>query len=127
MIRRITRLTIVVKDQDEALRWYTEKLGFAKRADMQMGPMRWLTVAPKEQKEIEVVLASPKWYGGPGSEKYIGNNTTLVVDTDDCRGDYKALMDRGVKFMGAPTDEPYGVSAVFYDLYGNPWNLLQLK
>ena len=127
MIRRVTRITIVVKDQDEALKWYMEKLGFEKRADNQMGPMRWLTVAPKEQRDLEIVLASPKWYGGPGSETLIGKGTTIVLDSDDCVGDYEALVKRGVMFTSPPKDVPYGVSVVFNDLYGNPWNILQLR
>ncbi len=128
MINKVTRITIVVRDQDETLRWYKEKLGFEKRADNIMGPaMRWLTVAPRKQRELEIVLASPKWYCGKGSEKLIGLGTTIVVDTDDCRADYEALSSDGVKFTDPPKEVPYGVSAVFQDLYGNPWNLLQLK
>ena len=122
MLTKVMRVTLVVRDQDEALRWYIEKLGFVKRADNDMGPMRWLTVAPAKQKAIEIVLADPKWYG---SKDLIGKSTTMVVESDDCMADYETLKKSGVEFTGPPKREPWGVSAVFHDLYGNPWNILQ--
>jgi hypothetical protein len=77
--------------------------------------MRWLTIAPRKQKEVEFVLAS--WF-----PMYIGKNAPCVVETSDCNT-YRALKDHGVKFSEQPTDKPYGVEAVFEDLYGNHYAL----
>jgi hypothetical protein len=120
MIERVGTLTIAVKDQDEALRWFTEKLEFEKRVDISAPGMRWLTVAPKRQREIEFVLAS--WF-----PNLVGKNAPCVVLTQDCKGTYRTLKDRGVKFSQTPTEKPYGVEAVFEDLYGNGYALVERK
>ncbi len=131
MITKLMRVTILVKDQEAALAWYTEKLGFEKRADQVFGPAhRWLTVAPKEQQELEIVLLqpNPKMQGEAGAKELtnrVGQNPAWVLATDDCRGDYDVLVSRGVEFVSSPEDLPWGVSAVFVDLYGNSFNLLQ--
>jgi uncharacterized glyoxalase superfamily protein PhnB len=131
LIKRVIRITILVRDQDEALRWYSEKLGFKKSADQPLGPSaRWLTIAPKYQKELQIVLLKPDAavQGRRLAEEYskrIGKGTTWVLEVDDCKKTYEELMSRGVKFSDAPEVKPYGVEAVFEDLYGNPWVLLQ--
>ncbi len=119
-IDKVATLTIAVKDQDEALRWFTERLGFEKRIDLSAPGMRWLTVAPKNQKEIEFVLAS--WF-----PDHVGKNAPCVVHTRNCRETYETLKNRGVKFSKSPTEEPYGVEAIFEDLYGNPYALVEPK
>jgi predicted enzyme related to lactoylglutathione lyase len=131
MITRLIRVTILVRDQDEALAFYTEKLGFAKRADVSFGPgMRWLTVAPVGQADIEIVLQQPE-PATHGMEKagamleMVGRGTTWVFACDDCRATYHTLRERGVAFTSEPREEPYGVEAVFTDLYGNSFSLLQ--
>ena len=117
-IDRVSTLTIAVKDQDEALRWFTETLGFEKRTDETGEGMRWLTVAPKAQREVEFVLAS--WF-----PDLAGKNAPCVLETQDCRATYQALKNRNVKFSQPPTDKPYGVEAVFEDLYGNSYALVE--
>ena len=117
-IEKVAILTIAVKDQDEALDWYTDRLGFEKKADLSTPGMRWLTVAPKDQKEVEFVLAS--WL-----PDHVGRNAPCVVETSNCRETYEALKTRGVAFSQRPTEKPYGVEAVFEDLYGNSYALVE--
>jgi UPF0288 family protein (methanogenesis marker protein 3) len=119
-IDKVTTLTIAVKDQNEALRWFTEKLDFEKRADISAPEMRWLTVAPRQQKEVEFVLAS--WF-----TELVGRNAPCVVETQDCRRTYEILRERGVRFSQTPTEKPYGIEAVFEDLYGNIYALVERK
>lgn len=127
MINKISMITVVVKDQDEALKWYTEKLGFEKMSDDSWGEgFRWITVAAPKQKDVRITLASSKWYGG-GSGDQVGKNTTVVLDSDDCKKDYELLKARGVEFTDPPTEETYGISAVFLDLYGNPYNVVERR
>jgi catechol 2,3-dioxygenase-like lactoylglutathione lyase family enzyme len=117
-IDKVATLTIAVKDQDEALRWFTEKLGFEKRLDISAPGMRWLTVAPIKQKEVEFVLAS--WF-----TDLVGKNPPCVLETHDCQGAYRTLKGRGVRFSQTPSEKPYGVEAVFEDLYGNTYALVE--
>ncbi len=117
-IDKVATLTIAVKDQDEALRWFTERLGFEKRIDLSAPGMRWLTVAPKNQREIEFVLAS--WF-----PDHVGKNAPCVVETRNCRETYESLKRRGVSFSQSPEDKPYGIEAVFVDLYGNAYALIE--
>lgn len=131
MITKLGRVTIIVRDYDEALRFYTEKLGLEKRADQTFGPgARWLTVAPKGQKEVEIVLQKPdaSMHGKAGARellKRIGQGTTWVFYTDNCRKEYEALRSHGVKFVSPPKEQMYGIEALFEDLYGNVFSLLQ--
>lgn len=119
-IDKVATFTIAVRDQEEALRWFAEKLEFEKRMDVSAPGMRWLTIAPKGQKEVEFVLAS--WF-----PMHVGKNAPCVLETSDCRGTYQTLKDRGVKFSQQPTDKPYGVEAVFEDLYGNNYALVERR
>jgi predicted enzyme related to lactoylglutathione lyase len=119
-IEKVSTVTIAVKDENEALRWFTEKLGFDKRMDL-IGPgLRWLTVAPKNQKEVQFLLAT--WF-----PEHVGKNATCVVDTEDCRKTYEELKHRGVKFKQEPQERPYGIEAVFQDLCGNTYALVEHK
>jgi len=128
-------ISILVEDQDEALHFYTEKLGLEKRADVTFGPgMRWLTVAPKSQKRPEIALAIPdaSLYGTQKIQKGtepedqgISRNISGVFDTDDCCKMYSTLLSRGVKFVSPPTKQLYGTEAVFEDPYGNMFSLLE--
>ena len=117
-IEKVVTLTIAVKEQDEALRWFTEKLGFEKRVDLVAPGMRWLTIAPRQQTEVEFVLAS--WFSD-----FVGKNAPCVVETQDCHRTYETLRDRGVTFRQVPTDKPYGIEAVFEDLFGNRYALVE--
>ncbi len=131
MITRLSHVTVLVRNQDEALRFYTEKLGFEKRFDVAFGPgARWLTVAPVGQTNVEIVLQKPDpaMHGEADArqmEEAVGRGTTWVFECDDCRATYATLRERGVEFQSEPRQEPYGVEAVFVDLYGNSFSLLQ--
>ena len=129
MINRLAHVTVIVRDQEEALRFYTEKLGMEKRDDRRMGEFRWLTVAPKGS-DVAIVLQrpSPPFQSAEEASRMlarVGQGTTWVLETDDCRRDHETMVAAGVAFHSAPTDLPWGVSAVFEDLYGNRYNLLQ--
>jgi len=135
IITSLAVISILVEDQDEALRFYTEKLGLEKRADVTFGPgMRWLTVAPKSQKKPEIALAIPdaSLHGTQGNQRGterndegISRNISGVFDTDDCCKWYSTLLSRGVKFVSPPTKQLYGTEAVFEDPYGNMFSLLE--
>lgn len=117
-ISRFACITVAVKDQDEALSWFTEKLGFLKRTDMPGPGIRFLSVSPKDQSDLQVILAS--WF-----PDHVGKNPTSIVHTDDCQKTYEELKERGVEFSEAPVQRPFGLQAVFKDLYGNSYALLQ--
>lgn len=130
MITRVTHVSLLVHDQEEALKWYTEKLGFEKQADdpFPEGGGRWITIAPRDQSDLEIVLEPPEWgLGGDAEAKrqIVGKTPGWVIVTDDCRGDYETFKSRGVKFVSSPEELPWGVSAVFEDLYGTQHNLLE--
>lgn len=131
MITKLIRVTILVRDQDEALAYYTEKLGLEKRADIVFGPgVRWLTVAPRDQEELEIVLQKPEvaLHGDEGVKEMlvrVGQGTTWVFQADDCRKTYQELISRGVKFVSTPQEQMYGIEAIFEDLYGNIFSLLE--
>lgn len=135
MAMRLTHVTVVVKDQEEALKWYTEKLGFEKRSDdsTTMPGLRWLAVSPPGQTEPEIILnkPDPAMMGPDHADmvtklmEMVGRNPTWVLWTDDCKKTYEQLSARGVKFPFPPEKQPWGVSAVFVDLYGNPYNIVE--
>jgi len=136
-MKKITQLAIIpilVADQDEALRFFTEKLELEKRADMIYGPgLRWLTVAPKGQKKPEIALAKPDLSlpgiqdNGGGGERVgrLSQYITCVFATDDCYKTYHTLLARGVTFLSPPTKNVHGTEAVFEDPYGNLFSLLE--
>lgn len=117
-IDRFACITVAVKDQDEALKWFTEKLGFVKRVDRPGSGIRFLTVSPNNQPDLQVILAS--WF-----PEHVGKNPTAVLYTDDCRKTYHELKERGVAFTEGPQPRPFGLQAVFKDLYGNSYALLE--
>jgi uncharacterized glyoxalase superfamily protein PhnB len=120
-----------VDDEEKALTWYRDVLGFVVRNDQVFGPgMRWLTVSPPNQSDVQIVLQKPNTMMHGEEEAAammgrIGQGTTTVLETDDCHADYARLSARGVHFSEAPSEMPWGISAVFEDLYGNSYNLLQ--
>jgi catechol 2,3-dioxygenase-like lactoylglutathione lyase family enzyme len=136
MINRLSVATIWVTDQNEALRFYTEKLGFEIRADVKNGDYRWLTVGLNSQPDLEYQLAALK-AGGPFTQEDAEKLTNLVAagkmgvgpwKTDDCQQTYETLKARGVEFVQPPTDRPYGIiEAVFKDNSGNIMVLAQDK
>jgi uncharacterized glyoxalase superfamily protein PhnB len=133
MITKLTIVGIMVRDQEEALRFYTEVLGFEKRTDQEFGPgMRWLTVAPKEQKEVEIVLQLPM-AAMMGEERakelmaQVGKAPTWSFTVDNCRKTHEELKAKGVKFQSPPKEEFYGIEAVCEDLYGITLSLVELS
>jgi catechol 2,3-dioxygenase-like lactoylglutathione lyase family enzyme len=130
MIRRVTHVSLLVHNQQEALRWYTEKLGFEKRADDPFPDSegRWITIAPKEQPDLQFVLQPPEWgiEGDVESRRaMVGKSPGWVLLTDNIQRDYEEMQSRGVEFIRPPEEEPWGTSAVFVDLYGTAHNLLE--
>lgn len=126
-MQRIGAVTLVVRDYDEAKAWYTEVLGFDLVEDALLGDgKRWLLVAPPGGPNLLLARAAT-----PEQESRIGDQTGgrvfLFLHTDDFRRDHAAMTARGVVFREAPREEAYGTVAVFEDLYGNLWDLLQLK
>jgi catechol 2,3-dioxygenase-like lactoylglutathione lyase family enzyme len=132
VIRRLTHATIFVLDQERALRFYRDTLGFEVRADQTLDGFRWLTVGPAGQPELSLLLAVP----GPPMFNPADADTlrTLVakgvlggavVETDDCVATYEQLHAQGVVFLQGPTEQPYGIEAVFRDDSGNWFSLKQ--
>jgi catechol 2,3-dioxygenase-like lactoylglutathione lyase family enzyme len=117
-IDRFACITVAVKDQEQALAWFTEKLGFVKRVDRPGPGIRFLTVSPQNQPDLQVILAS--WF-----PEHIGKNPTAVLYTDDCRKTYDDLKGRGVEFRESPEPKPFGLQAVFKDLHGNSYALVE--
>jgi catechol 2,3-dioxygenase-like lactoylglutathione lyase family enzyme len=123
----LRHITLLVKDQEEALKFYTEKLGFIKCEDqfIWMDTMRWLTVSPKNQHEtlISLVKAEPQDEHLVGKQS--GNHVFMTILTDDVEKDYNELKARGVNFMLGPEEQSWGTEAVFEDLYGNRFDLIE--
>jgi catechol 2,3-dioxygenase-like lactoylglutathione lyase family enzyme len=124
MITKLTHITIWVKDQDEALRFYVDKLGFRVGTDdsTTMPGYRWLTVAPALQSELEIVLGRAVQ---PEELAAIGKQGTWVLASDDIGADYERLRAAGVTVHSPPNVRPYGTDFVFADLYGNTFDLVQ--
>jgi catechol 2,3-dioxygenase-like lactoylglutathione lyase family enzyme len=127
MDRKIGYVTILVKDYDEAIKFYTESLGFELLADDAFGNgMRFVKVAPSRGNETAIVFVE-----ADSSEKLerlgsqVANHVFLVIHTDDCRRDYEQMKAKGVHFFGEPELVPWGVEVVFKDLYGNRFDLVQ--
>jgi len=127
-----------VNDQDEALAFYTDKVGFELRTDVtvpELGNFRWLTVGPRHQPEIEIVLMAipgPPVMDESTSEEVRalmskGFAGTVFLTTDDVRANYQELKGRGVEFTEEPEDRPYGIDCGFRDPSGNSLRLTQLK
>jgi catechol 2,3-dioxygenase-like lactoylglutathione lyase family enzyme len=128
-VQTIGYIALVVRDYDEALAFYTEKLNFKLIEDTQLTKeKRWVLIAPPGSRGTNLLLARA---ATPEQETRIGNQTGgrvfLFLHTDDFWSDYKEMIARKVNFVRSPTEEPYGTVAVFEDLYGNLWDLLQLK
>ena len=129
MITKVTHISILVKDQEEALAWYHDKLGFEIRTDAPMGEDgRWLTIGPPNQPDLEIVLQPAAWGpDGTADERaaMIGKGPGFVFAVDDCSKTYTELSAKGVSFAGEPEETPWGVQAIVQDLYGNTHVLVQ--
>lgn len=145
MITKLTHTTIFVKDQEKAYDFYVNKLGFTVKTDALMGNgFRWLTVATKEQPDIEIVLmdvlhesmiqseSSPE-----GLDEESRNAFKVLLEkgvmgagvwyTSDCRATYEELRSKGVQFKGEPREQFYGIEAVMFDGCGNWFSVTQPK
>lgn len=129
MITHLTQLIILVKDMDEAKAFYTQILGFELHTDAAMEDgFRWLTVCPKNQRDVEIVLflaTTPEDLTRVGSQ--VGSSILAGLGTDDCKKTYQELLAKGVKFHGEPKEEPWGTGVTLEDLYGNKFYLNQTK
>ena len=127
MYQRIAHIALVVKDYDEAIKFYTEKLDFVLLEDTKIDDdKRWVVVSPPGAKECCLLLAKA---ANDEQAKSIGNQTGgrvfLFLFTDDFWRDYSKMVAKDIHFVRPPADHPYGQVAVFEDLYGNQWDLLQ--
>ncbi|UNK50931.1 VOC family protein [Lysobacter sp. S4-A87] len=128
MNQTIANVTLVVRDYDEAIAFYTGALGFALLDDIDLGDgKRWVRVAP-QGAQTALLLAQAS---DDSQRAHVGNQTGgrvgFFLHTDDFLRDHAAMLAHGVTFLEAPRFEAYGTVAVFEDLYGNRWDLLELK
>ena len=137
MPMRLTHVNVWVHDQDEALAFYTQKLGMELRDDItlpELGGFRWLTVGPVGQSDVALTLMTvpgPPVFDAETSEQLKalvakGAAGGLFFATDDIQSTYEELKSRGVEFTQEPTEQPYGVDAGFRDLSGNQMRLAQM-
>ncbi|MEN5071233.1 VOC family protein [Stenotrophomonas sp. TWI1183] len=128
MNRRIALTTLVVADYDEAIAWYTGALGFSLIDDIDQGDKRWVVVGPTDGSAAALLLARAS---NDEQRARIGNQTGgrvgFFLNTDDFWRDHAAMTTRGVTFLETPREEVYATVAVFRDLYGNTWDLLEPK
>ena len=127
MKQHLAHVTLLVADYDEAMRFYTDKLDFEIIEDTILSESkRWVVIAPKGSTGCNLLLAKA---ANAEQQSRIGNQTGgrvfLFLYTDDLWRDYRQMLDKGVKFTRLPVTEAYGIVAVFEDLYGNLWDLLQ--
>ncbi|MDU8887206.1 VOC family protein [Yeosuana sp. MJ-SS3] len=127
MYQRIGHIALVVKDYDEAIDFYINKLEFSLLEDTKLSQeKRWVVIAPKGARECSLLLAKA---ANEEQANSIGNQTGgrvfLFLFTDDFSRDYEKLKSKNVNFIRPPQEYDYGTVAVFEDLYGNKWDLLQ--
>jgi catechol 2,3-dioxygenase-like lactoylglutathione lyase family enzyme len=135
---KIANAQLWVHDQDEALAFWTEKVGMEVRADVtleEMGDFRWLTVGPPGQEDVSIVLMAipgppvmdPLTAGQVSELMGKGFAGTVFLTTDDCQASYEELRARGVEFSEAPEERPYGIDSGFRDPSGNSIRLTEVK
>jgi catechol 2,3-dioxygenase-like lactoylglutathione lyase family enzyme len=139
MITRMSHTSVFVLDQDAAKAFYTETLGFEVRFDISMGEefegsgagFRWLTVGPKEQPDLQIILSSCDMGRSPEAAAQLralvssGAIGIGVMQTDDCERTYRELVAKGVTFLSEPAERPYGIEATLRDDSGNMMSLVQ--
>ena len=134
MIRRMSHASVFVTDQNQALEFYRDKLGFKVHTDATVGPdFRWLTMCTNDDPDFEIVLLEPK----PGMMMDEDTSNTIrsllakgvlgagVFNTDNCQATYEEMKAKGVQFIAEPSERPYGIEAVFRDNSGNWFSLTQ--
>ena len=130
MLQSIVHIALVVRDYDEAIDFYTNRLHFTLIEDSYQPEQdkRWVVVAPPGSHGTTVLLARAS---KPEQEAFIGNQTGgrvfLFLGTDDFWRDYREMQERGIRFVREPKEADYGTVAVFEDLYGNRWELIQFR
>ncbi|MBC8336008.1 MAG: VOC family protein [Anaerolineales bacterium] len=130
MRQSIVHIALVVRDYDEAIAFYTQKLNFELIEDTYQPEQdkRWVVVSPPGSNGVTLLLARAS---RPEQETFIGNQTGgrvfLFLNTDDFWRDYNEMVSKGINFIREPKKEAYGMVAVFEDLYGNLWDLLELN
>ncbi|MCF2873178.1 MULTISPECIES: VOC family protein [unclassified Tenacibaculum] len=130
MKQSIVHIALVVRDYDEAIEFYTKKLKFTLIEDTYQPEQnkRWVVVAPPNSEGTSILLARAS---KEEQKNFIGNQTGgrvfLFLNTDDFWRDYKDMIAKGIEFVREPKEAEYGTVAVFKDLYGNLWDLLELK
>lgn len=127
MKQSIAHIALVVKDYDEAIEFYTNKLDFKLIEDTKLSEeKRWVLIAPPGAKECSLLLAKA---ATDEQSESVGNQTGgrvfLFLHTDNFQRDYDKMIGRKVRFVRPPKEEPYGMVAVFEDLYGNLWDLIE--
>ena len=128
MRQSIAHIALIVKDYDEAIAFYTQKLNFTLVEDSYQAEQdkRWVTIAPPRSSGISLLLARAS---NPTQEAFIGNQAGgrvfLFLSTDDFWRDYNAMRAKDITFIREPKEADYGTVAVFEDLYGNLWDLIQ--
>ena len=141
MITKLSHSCFYVLDQDSAKEFYTTKLGFQVRTDVEMGDgfegagkgFRWLTVSPPDQPDVEIILADCRM----GHDEQTANELRALIakgalgaaawETDDCQKTFEELSARGVTFLSEPAERPYGIEAVFRDDSGNWFSLTERR
>jgi catechol 2,3-dioxygenase-like lactoylglutathione lyase family enzyme len=129
MNQHIAHIALVVRDYDEAIQFYTKKLGFELIEDTILSERkRWVLVKPKGSGHCSLLLAKA---ANEIQQSRIGNQTGgrvfLFLSTDNFQRDYQNLIIQGIQIIREPSEEEYGTVAVFEDLYGNYWDLIQYK
>lgn len=128
MARHLSLITVLVDDYDQAIAFYVDKLGFSLSEDLQLTPdKRWVVVTPEDGGTglLLAKAANGRQIAVVGNQG--GGRAFLFLETDDFNRDHAALSARGIRFLAAPREEAYGKVAVFEDLYGNRWDLIEPK
>jgi catechol 2,3-dioxygenase-like lactoylglutathione lyase family enzyme len=130
MTQHLANIALVVADYDEAIAWYTQVLGFTLLQDIDMGDgKRWVRIAPPGSNGGTALLLAQANTEAQRTRvgDQVGGRVGFFLHTDDFARDHAAMSERGVRFAEEPRHEPYGTVAVFVDLYGNRWDLVELK
>jgi catechol 2,3-dioxygenase-like lactoylglutathione lyase family enzyme len=138
VLKRVSHVNVWVHDQDEALAFYTEKLGFEVREDVTLEEFegfRWLTVGPAGQPEVSLILSVPgpppldadvaQRLSGMLARGELSGAGAMIFNSDDVQATYEDLTDRGVEFIQEPMERPYGIDAAFRDPSGNSFRIMQ--
>ena len=127
MSRNLATVTLLVREYDEAIKFFTDALRFKLVEDASQGPdKRWIVVSPGQSTGASLLLAkaaTDEQVASVGNQA--GGRVFLFLHTADFQTDYEHMKARGVRFLEEPRNEPYGTVVVFQDLYGNKWDLLQ--